>query len=122
MAYQGNAVFLQTPVTTGGPGYADTPRHLPGLGEAARLRHALAMAARRLALAPLSFVNYGLLLIPAATTCTMPPSGRCFVPVPISVLGAPPGNDMGTHGCANVPYSAEVALYNWAPISTPVIV
>jgi len=29
---------------------------------------------------------------------------------------------MGTHGRANVPYSAEVALYNWAPISTPVIV
>lgn len=34
----------------------------------------------------------------------------------------PLGEDNGTHGCVNVPYSAEVWLWNWTPIGTPVIV
>ena len=34
----------------------------------------------------------------------------------------PLGEDNGTHGCVNVPYSAEVWLWNWTPMGTPVIV
>jgi lipoprotein-anchoring transpeptidase ErfK/SrfK len=34
----------------------------------------------------------------------------------------PLGENTGTHGCVNVPYSAEVWLWNWTPIGTPVIV
>ena len=34
----------------------------------------------------------------------------------------PFGENTGTHGCVNVPYSAEVWLWNWTPIGTPVIV
>ena len=34
--------------------------------------------------------------------------------------GQPGTNYGGTHGCVNVPYSAERFLYSWAPIGTPV--
>ncbi|MDQ6884686.1 MAG: L,D-transpeptidase [Candidatus Dormibacteraeota bacterium] len=34
----------------------------------------------------------------------------------------PFGENTGTHGCVNVPYSSEVWLWNWTPIGTPVIV
>jgi lipoprotein-anchoring transpeptidase ErfK/SrfK len=34
----------------------------------------------------------------------------------------PTGEDTGTHGCVNVPYSNMVWLWNWTPTSTPVIV
>ena len=34
----------------------------------------------------------------------------------------PYGEDNGTHGCVNVPYSSEVWLWNWTPTGTPVIV
>jgi len=34
----------------------------------------------------------------------------------------PTGEDTGTHGCVNVPYSNMVWLWNWTPTGTPVIV
>src|SRR5213593_3365638 len=34
----------------------------------------------------------------------------------------PTGEDNGTHGCVNVPYSNMVWLWNWTPTGTPVIV
>ena len=34
----------------------------------------------------------------------------------------PTGEDNGTHGCVNVPYSNMVWLWNWTPTDTPVIV
>jgi lipoprotein-anchoring transpeptidase ErfK/SrfK len=34
----------------------------------------------------------------------------------------PYGEDNGTHGCVNVPYSNMVWLWNWTPTNTPVIV
>jgi lipoprotein-anchoring transpeptidase ErfK/SrfK len=34
----------------------------------------------------------------------------------------PYGEDNGTHGCVNVPYSNMVWLWNWTPTGTPVIV
>jgi lipoprotein-anchoring transpeptidase ErfK/SrfK len=34
----------------------------------------------------------------------------------------PFGEDNGTHGCVNVPYSNMVWLWNWTPTGTPVIV
>jgi lipoprotein-anchoring transpeptidase ErfK/SrfK len=34
----------------------------------------------------------------------------------------PTGEDTGTHGCVNVPYSNMVWLWNWTPTDTPVIV
>jgi lipoprotein-anchoring transpeptidase ErfK/SrfK len=34
----------------------------------------------------------------------------------------PFGENNGTHGCVNVPYNAEVWLWNWTPVGTPVIV
>ena len=34
--------------------------------------------------------------------------------------GQPGTNYGGTHGCVNVPYSAERFLFSWAPIGTPV--
>ena len=34
----------------------------------------------------------------------------------------PYGENVGTHGCVNVPYNAEVWLWNWTPVGTPVIV
>jgi lipoprotein-anchoring transpeptidase ErfK/SrfK len=34
----------------------------------------------------------------------------------------PFGEDVGTHGCVNVPLSAEYWLWNWTPTGTPVIV
>ena len=34
----------------------------------------------------------------------------------------PTGEDTGTHGCVNVPYSNMVWLWNWTPTNTPVIV
>ena len=34
----------------------------------------------------------------------------------------PTGEDTGTHGCVNVPYSNMVWLWNWTPVGTPVIV
>ena len=34
----------------------------------------------------------------------------------------PFGEDNGTHGCVNVPYSNMVWLWNWTPTDTPVIV
>lgn len=34
----------------------------------------------------------------------------------------PTGEDTGTHGCVNVPYSNMVWLWNWTPNGTPVIV
>lgn len=34
----------------------------------------------------------------------------------------PYGENNGTHGCVNVPYSNMVWLWNWTPVGTPVIV
>jgi lipoprotein-anchoring transpeptidase ErfK/SrfK len=34
----------------------------------------------------------------------------------------PTGEDNGTHGCVNVPYSNMLWLWNWTPTGTPVIV
>ena len=34
----------------------------------------------------------------------------------------PTGEDVGTHGCVNVPYHNMVWLWNWTPMSTPVVV
>ena len=34
----------------------------------------------------------------------------------------PTGEDTGTHGCVNVPYSNMVWLWNWTPTGTPVVV
>jgi lipoprotein-anchoring transpeptidase ErfK/SrfK len=34
----------------------------------------------------------------------------------------PTGEDTGTHGCVNVPYSNMVWLWNWTPTDTPVVV
>ena len=34
----------------------------------------------------------------------------------------PTGEDTGTHGCVNVPYTNMVWLWNWTPTGTPVIV
>jgi lipoprotein-anchoring transpeptidase ErfK/SrfK len=34
----------------------------------------------------------------------------------------PTGEDVGTHGCVNVPFSNMVWLWNWTPTGTPVIV
>jgi lipoprotein-anchoring transpeptidase ErfK/SrfK len=34
----------------------------------------------------------------------------------------PTGEDVGTHGCVNVPYGNMVWLWNWTPTGTPVIV
>jgi len=34
----------------------------------------------------------------------------------------PTGEDTGTHGCVNVPYSNMVWLWDWTPTNTPVIV
>jgi lipoprotein-anchoring transpeptidase ErfK/SrfK len=34
----------------------------------------------------------------------------------------PTGEDIGTHGCVNVPYTNMVWLWNWTPTGTPVIV
>jgi lipoprotein-anchoring transpeptidase ErfK/SrfK len=34
----------------------------------------------------------------------------------------PTGEDVGTHGCVNVPYHNMVWLWNWTPMSAPVIV
>ena len=34
----------------------------------------------------------------------------------------PTGEDTGTHGCVNVPFSNMVWLWNWTPTGTPVIV
>jgi lipoprotein-anchoring transpeptidase ErfK/SrfK len=34
----------------------------------------------------------------------------------------PTGEDTGTHGCVNVPYSNMVWLWNWTPTGTPVFV
>ncbi len=121
-AYEGSKIIVQTPVTTGGPA---TPTPLGVYHVTAKLHNFVMHSPWPYydwRWYPDSFVNYGLLYDYGGYFIHDAPWRSNFGPGSNTSYGTPGGNYTGTHGCINVPYSAEIQLYNWASIGTTVIV
>lgn len=121
-AYDGNTIFLQTPVTTGGLAtptpagtyqvigkYSDFIMHSPWPPSDWRWY-------------PDSFVDYGLLFQANGYFIHDAPWRGNFGVGSDTVLGTPGGSYTGTHGCVNVPFAAEASLFAWAFVGTTVII
>ena len=121
-AYQGNAIFLQTLVTTGGP---NTPTPL-GVYHVLAKRSAFVMHSPwpvdDWRWYPDSYVHYALLFEWSGYFVHDASWRGNFGPGSNALAGTPGGDFTGTHGCVNLPLGIETSLYFWAPIGTPVIV
>jgi len=122
VAYDGNRIFLQTPVTTGGPG---TPTPAGNYKVTAKLRNFMMNSPWPIGdwqWYASSFVHYGLEFQSGGYFIHDASWRSNFGPGSNSQLGTPGGTYTGTHGCVNVPLGAEATLYNWAEVGTTVIV
>jgi lipoprotein-anchoring transpeptidase ErfK/SrfK len=121
-AYNGDAVFIETRVTTGGP---NTPTPLGtyqilGKNQDFIMRSPWPQSDWRWY--PDSFVHYALLFQQDGFFIHDAPWRSNFGLGSNTVPGIPGGSFTGTHGCVNVPSGAEAELYNWASIGTPIII
>lgn len=121
-AYDGSAIFLQTPVTTGGPSTPTPAGTYHVLGKYQNFVMHSPWPPSDWRWYPDSFVNYGLLFQSDGYYIHDASWRNNFGPGSNSLAGTPGGDYTGTHGCVNVPYSAEVSLYNWATVGTTVVI
>lgn len=121
-AYDGETIFLQTPVTTGGQG---TPTPVGTYKVISKIQNFVMRSPW-----PRSdwrwyssvFVRYGLEFDEDGYYIHDAAWRNNFGPGSNSQRGTPGGDFTGTHGCVNVPVAAEAKLYAWAPVGTTVIV
>jgi len=121
-AYNGDAVFVQSAVTTGGP---ETPTVMGSYQVLAKVSDFVMHSPWPQSdwrWYPDSYVHYALMFQSDGYFIHDAPWRSNFGPGSNSVLGPPGGYDTGTHGCVNVPLVTQAALYNWADIGTQVIV
>jgi lipoprotein-anchoring transpeptidase ErfK/SrfK len=121
-AYEGNKIVLQTPVTTGGP-MTPTPA---GTFRVLEKRTNFVMRSRwpksDKRWYPDSFVRYALLYQNNGYFIHDASWRRRFGVGSNLKKGIPGGSFTGTHGCINVPLTAERKLFNWADVGTIVVV
>ncbi len=117
-AYDGGKVLLHTLITSGGPEtqtpvgifhvmakYSPFVMHSPW-PKSSRLWY------------PDSPVSYALLFQTGGYFLHDAPWRSAWGPGTNTVDGIPGGNTTGTHGCVNVPLSAEAWLYKWSEVGT----
>jgi hypothetical protein len=117
-AYDGSQVFLSTPVTTGN---AELPTPIGVFPILARY-HPFTFISPWPQGSPFYYppspVNYALLFDNRGFFVHDAPWRSVYGPGSNSVVGTPGSNYTGTHGCVNVPYLAEQALFYWSTIGT----
>ncbi len=121
-AYNDSTIFLQTPITSGGPGTRTPMGTYSVLAKPMNYIMHSPWPSYDWRWYPNSFVHYGLQFLAGGYYIHDAPWRINFGPGSNSSRGTPGGSYTGTHGCVNVPSSAEAVLYTWAPVGTPVII
>lgn len=122
VAYDSDAVFLQTPITSGGP---DTPTPLGTYYVLQKLQSFVMHSpwpSSDWRWYPDSYVHYGLLFKKDGYFIHDALWRDNFGPGSNAILGIPGGSFTGSHGCINMPYNPEAALFNWATVGTAVVI
>jgi lipoprotein-anchoring transpeptidase ErfK/SrfK len=122
IAYDGDRIVLQTPITAGG---RQTPTPV-GSYQVIGKQHNFVMHSpwpkSDSRWYPNSFVHYGLLFDGGGYFIHDAPWRKHYGVGSNARAGRPGGSYTGTHGCVNVPSKVGAALYGWAPVGTPVII
>ncbi|MDE3075155.1 MAG: L,D-transpeptidase family protein, partial [Chloroflexota bacterium] len=122
IAYQGDKLFLQTLVTTGGPELPTPTGTFHVLSKFSPFKFHSPWPKDSPFWYPDSPTTYAMLFDPAGYFIHDAPWRSWFGPGSNAVDGKPGGDGTGTHGCVNVPLRVEAALFAWTPIGAPVIV
>lgn len=120
-AYSGTTILTTTVVTTGGP-LAPTPT---GLFHVLAKYRGWAFHSPWPVGSPLWYpdspTNFALLYQEADGYFIHDAPWRSnYGPGSKTVASSPGGNDMGSHGCTNVPYAVMAQLFAWAAVGTPI--
>src|SRR5579872_1933984 len=121
-AYDGTKIVLQTPITSGGPGTPTPTGTFQILEKDTNFVMHSPWPQTDWRWYPDSLVNYALLFDTNGFYIHDASWRSNFGVGSNSQIGTPGGDFTGTHGCINVPLSAEALLYSWATIGTPVII
>lgn len=125
VAYDGEAVVVRTPVTTGGP-YLPTPTgtfHI--LGKYSPLTMTSPWPKGSPYWFPDSRTQYAMWFLDSPLFGYYihdAPWRKDFGPGSNLAQGTPGEDETGTHGCVNVPDREQAVLFPWTPVGTPVII
>jgi lipoprotein-anchoring transpeptidase ErfK/SrfK len=120
-AYDNGAIYLQVPVTSGGPNTPTPVGVYSVLAKRANWTMKSPWPKPDPRWYPDSWINYSV-LFESSGYFIHDASWRNVYGLGSNLLPTAGTGWLGTHGCVNVPLQTEAALYFWAPLGTPVIV
>jgi len=122
VAYQGDQVFLDTLVTTGGPELPTPVGTFHILEKRSPFTFKSPWPKGSPFWYPDSPTTYAMLFEDSGYFIHDAPWRSWYGPGSNATAGTPGGNGTGTHGCVNVPFAAQAKLWGWTDVGTPVIV
>src|SRR5579883_2607276 len=122
IAYQGDKVFVDTLVTTGGPELPTPTGTFHILGKYSPFTFKSPWPKSSPYWYPDSPTRYAMLFDNDGYFIHDAPWRSWFGPGSNATDGKPGGDGTGTHGCVNVPSGVQAKLFGWTDVGTPVIV
>ena len=121
-AYDGDAVFTSTLVTTGGPELPTPAGVFSIMARYSPFTFRSPWPKNSPYWYPDSPASFAMLFEDGGYFIHDAPWRGNFGPGSNLSRGTPGGDSTGTHGCVNVPYGVAARLFSWADVGTPVIV